>query len=899
MKSMVTGNRTTGTREFLIFLICAVVLLSLLFAKSFFPEYVHFSNDNPLGMMAADWLKLPEGFDGSWYDINWLGFSSGAAIIVPTNFLRMLLGSVLYAKFYPPLALLFLACCSWLFFRCLGCKPLVAGICALIVPLTSVYFSAATWGVGTQQFTLGYNALAMAAILNAQRNPRFYWIKIALAGLAVGMGVLEGGDIGGIYSVFTGLFALYLVLRQTQLPLAKRAVKGALMGIVLVVCALLIASQMLTVLFATQFKGTTVEQQQKESAEKGWSWATQWSLPKVETLQIIVPGLFGYRMDTTDGGNYWGSVGRDLSLDEYFAQGAKGTPPPGLMRFSGGGIYTGVGVCLIAIWALAQLLARRNSVFSQDDRKVLWFWLGAGVVSLLLAYGRFAPFYRLFYALPYVASIRNPAKFTNTFELALLVFFGYGLRGLVTRYLEVPAAAAAHPGVVDQFKAWWPKAGLFERRWIIGCIVTLGVSLLAWLVYASSQNDLVRYLQSAGFDENMAPLIAGFSIRQVGWFVLFFVVSAGLLALAMAGVFSGSRARAGLVLIALVLVTDLARANMPWIVHWDYKQKYATNPVIDKLRQAPWEGRAVIFPNYLLRVFQMPAELSGAQEYVAQLYGIEWAQHHFPYYNIQSLDVIQLPRAPMDYVNYEGTLQPKSSADIRTLVARRWELTNTRYIIAAAPFVSILNQHMDPDKQRFRIVQLFEIVPKPGITRPQKLEELTAVSSTNGNFALIEFTGTLPRAGLYQNWQVQTNVQATLAQLADPSFDPHKTVLLSEPAPVPPPATAGTNQPAITNAGSVKITSYAPKKIVLQARAPAPSILLLNDRYDADWKAFVDGKPEKIQRANYLMRAVFLSAGEHKVEFRFEPPVRILYVSAGAMLVGLLLCAFLLVKREG
>ncbi len=877
--------------------LCAVIVLGLLFIRGFEPAQLLFSNDNPFGALCSKWWNLPDAFFGAWYDINWLGLNTGAQATGSYNLFRMILGAVWFSKFYAALTLLFLGLCAWLFFSRLGLSPAAAFLGAMAAMLSSAFFSSACWGVGTQEICVGLCFLALSAVCG-RAEEKFRILRLVLAGFAVGMGIIEALDLGAIFSLFVAAFVIFNAVWSSDLPTLKKVARGTLQVAVIAISAGVMASSVIYSLVSTQIVGTALEDQQKRTKTENWNWATQWSLPKAETLQIVVPGLFGYRMDTPDGGNYWGSVGRDPALDEYFARGATGTPPPGLMRFSGGGIYAGVSVVFIALWAVVQSFRKKKSLFTLVEQRFLWFWLGVALVSLLLSYGRFAPFYQFFYALPYFSTIRNPAKFTHVFSWALTILFACGVHGLFRAYIN-SAAVSARGAVVDQFKAWWPKAGLFERRWIIGCIVTLGVSLLAWLVYASSQNDLVRYLQSAGFDENMAPLIAGFSIRQVGWFVLFFVVSAGLLALAMAGVFSGSRARAGLVLIALVLVTDLARANMPWIVHWDYKQKYATNPVIDKLRQAPWEGRAVIFPNYLLRVFQMPPELSGAEEYVAQLYGIEWAQHHFPYYNIQSLDVIQLPRAPMDYVNYEGTLQPKSSADIRTLVARRWELTNTRYIIAAAPFVSILNQHMDPDKQRFRIVQLFEIVPKPGITRPQKLEELTAVSSTNGNFALIEFTGTLPRAGLYQNWQVQTNVQATLAQLADPSFDPHKTVLLSEPAPVAPPATAGTNQPAITNAGSVKITSYAPKKIVLQATAPAPSILLLNDRHDPDWKAFVDGKPEKIQRANYLMRAVFLSAGEHKIEFRFEPPVRILYVSAGAMLVGLLLCAFLLVKREG
>ena len=104
----------------------------------------------------------------------------------------------------------------------------------------------------------------------------------------------------------------------------------------------------------------------------------------------------------------------------------------------------------------------------------------------------------------------------------------------------------------------------------------------------------------------------------------------------------------------------------------------------------------------------------------------------------------------------------------------------------------------------------------------------------------------------------------------------------------PAPATAGTND----NAGTVEFASYAPKDIVLKSDAPAPSVLLLNDRFDPNWKVRVDGKPETLLRCNYIMRGVYLPPGAHTVEFRFQPPLGPLYVSLAAIGVGLLVLGF-------
>ena len=41
--------------------------------------------------------------------------------------------------------------------------------------------------------------------------------------------------------------------------------------------------------------------------------------------------------------------------------------------------------------------------------------------------------------------------------------------------------------------------------------------------------------------------------------------------------------------------------------------------------------------------------------------------------------------------------------------------------------------------------------------------------------------------------------------------------------------------------------------------------------YPLGWKAFIDGEPAPLLRANFLFRAVSVPPGSHVVEMRFEP----------------------------
>lgn len=871
------SNGLPPWKLFLLFFAALLVALGFLFHKSFEPGVVQFSNDGPLGAFSAQWILMPGVISGVWCDLGGIGLGLGSWPIALSPLLRWVLGPLGFAKFYVPISLLFFGCCAWIAFRTMKLSPWACVLGGLAALLNSAFLSLTCWGVGSQVIAFGFEFLAVAAILSSEVRKR--WLKLTLAGAAVGMGLMEGQDNGAIFSLMIAALVVYQAWWAEGSPVA-RLTRGAGRTLLIAVVAAVVAAQIIATLVGSQIKGIAGTGEDTQSKTERWDWATQWSLPKRETLQLIMPGLFGYRMDTADGGNYWGAIGRDPNWDRWFANGKQGPPPQGTMRFVGSGVYAGVPVVLIALWAALQSMRRKDSAFSLPERKFIWFWVGVILVCIPLAWGRFALFYHLIYHLPYFSNIRNPIKFMHPASFSVLILFAFGVEGLWRRYVQVAGAGAS--GVFDRLKAWWARAGRFDRRWVYGCAVTLAVALVGWLVFSSSREAFERYLQEVQFDAATAAVIAGFSIRQVGWFVLFFVLGAGLVLLILAGVFAGRRAKWAGILLGLLVVVDLGRAARPWIVWWDYPYKYATNPIIDILRQKPYEQRVAFLP------FRMPPQM----EMFQQLYRIEWAQHHFLYNNIQSLDVVQMPRMPVDLLNFETALRGDGTEATVYKLARRWQLTNTRYLLGPAGFLQPLDRDLDAGKGRFRIAAAFDLAPKPGVQQATKLEDLTAVIKPDGQCALFEFTGALPRAQLFSNWQVNTNDKAVLAEISSKDFDPFKAVVVSDP--LPKTASPATNQAP----GKVEFASYAPKKIVLKTDAAAPSVLLLNDRYDANWKVRVDGKSEKLLRCNYLMRGVYMPAGAHTVEFEFTLPLDTFYVSLAATLIGIALCGFLIVTSR-
>lgn len=862
------------------------VLGALLF-RSFLPGEVLFSNDGPLGRLVSASHRLPDIFTGAWQDLNIVGLREGGAFPNITSALRLVLGPVLFAKFYAPLSLFLLGISAWYFFRRLKLAPAACLLGALAATLNSSFFSAACWGVASHALTIAMIFFAMAELTRSQA-PRG-WLHVALGGFAVGMAVSEGADIGALFSLFVALFIAYASWAERGASI-RSGVKGLGQLVLVALCAGLLAAQAVSVLVATQVQGIAAAQTPARSPKERWDWATQWSLPKRETLSLVVPGLFGYRMEGTNGGNYWGAAGRAPALDKYYAEGKLGPAPKGYKRFVGGGFYAGIVVVMLAFWAVLHGWLKNDTVFNQVQRRWIWFWSVTGFVSLLLAYGRFAPFYRFIYALPYFSTIRNPVKFLHILSFGLVVLFGYGVDGLWRMYFvrESVDSGTASSSRAHSKEPTVSRHMRVDRFWLWGCLGVWCLSIVAWVVYAAHGQDLQDYLQYMDFSDTAAQAIAAFSVRQVGWFVLFFVLGLVFMLLSFTGVFASKNARRGFWVLGILLVLDLGRANLPWIRYVNYPETYAGNAVLDLLRPEPWTHRVAVLPAWFEEPwfdqrFHLSASFAEIESHVRNYYDAEWLQHQFPYYNIQSLDIAQLPRLPTDLAAYQDAFDPHSPAELSVLLARQWELTNTRYLVGVAALERFLNTAVDPKLHRIRPVQRFDFVPKPGVLEPKTIDELDIMSMPQGRFALFEFSGALPRARLYSNWQVVTNDAANLKLLAAAEFAPEQKVLLSQPLEKLP-VDSGTNG----SPGTVEFQSYAPKKLALHAQNAAPAVLLLNDRFDPNWKAKVDGAPAQLLRCNFLMRGVYLAPGNHTVQFAFQPPVGALYVSfcgVGAALV--------------
>lgn len=134
------------------------------------------------------------------------------------------------------------------------------------------------------------------------------------------------------------------------------------------------------------------------------------------------------------------------------------------------------------------------------------------------------------------------------------------------------------------------------------------------------------------------------------------------------------------------------------------------------------------------------------------------------------------------------------------------------------------------------------------------------------------------------------------------SFNPRTTVLVtSDYVELIPPELRADNLQTPDNlpsAGSARVLTYQPNKIMVATSATRRGIILLSEIYYPGWRAKLDGMPVPIIRADQVLRAVVIPEGEHKIEFIYRPTFFFpsLWLSM-AVFVSFLISLYLMLKR--
>jgi hypothetical protein len=146
----------------------------------------------------------------------------------------------------------------------------------------------------------------------------------------------------------------------------------------------------------------------------------------------------------------------------------------------------------------------------------------------------------------------------------------------------------------------------------------------------------------------------------------------------------------------------------------------------------------------------------------------------------------------------------------------------------------------------------------------------------------------LPRAFLVpaSSVEIVPGEDAQLARICSPDFDPSRSVVLPE-------ALRPSSESAGGPAESARVFDVVANvnEVRLSALAGEPCVLVVSQTHYPGWKAYVDGAPAALLRADYAFDGVALSPGRHTVRLALEPTslrIGVLITLASLVVVGVL-----------
>jgi hypothetical protein len=863
-------------------------------------------------------------------------------VLWPANLLRF--ADQAFHGFLPrPMSFLFLYLLGmYILLRCLRVDPWLSIVGAIAFGFSSYFFVILEAGHNSKANAIGYAPMVLGAAWVLLRGRALLGAALLalFLGLEVMMNHVQITYYLGFVLVLLALAEAARAIREGQAAdLARRAALG-LGGV-----ALALACN-LGMLWTTYEYGSyttrgrselTITPEGAAAAAKQTSgldrdYVTQWSYGKQESLTLLVPNAKGGASASIiqkqdDFRRIEDPAFRNAVVKEYQGGGYVNAYW-GDQDFTSGPVYVGaIAVLLLLVmagastgragwWMFSALLLALLLVFINNSMAVdaatgaatLWgvkaSWLMGGLVVVYLLAGLWAMRDTLAYAL-FAALVLTLLLSWGRNLMPLTDFFldlvpGYSKFRAVTIILVIVELAVPVLGMVhlDRLlrEGAWDKAK--ERRFLVpaGALLALLLALaMAPAAFIQLLSDAERAAFNERIDSGAAPeadvrlLVDGIKAYRAdvvsadAWRSFGFVLAAAL------ALFLFGRGRlpkpAFIALLGILFIADL----------WPVDKRYVNNEK-DKGRYLAWEdAKASLFPH----------KPNAADQAILQQ---EWTPAADAWYR-QALERAKQKRAAAR--GADRVMSKEEDQMLRYAALRR--ATDYRVLWMGNPFndsrVSYFHKSIGGyhGAKLERYQELIEFHLRPAIGRVAagfgegatiaRIDSLLAqepvLNMLNARYLIYsnERPPILNTNALGSAWFVE---EARWVKSADEEItalggiDPARTVLLDERQR----AAIGDARPVPDPTATVTLDRYATDRQEYTVRSEKGGIVVFSSIwYGPDWQASIDGAPAAHARADYVLRALAVPAGEHKVVFAVQGRA---YAAAQPVMLGASLLVLLL-----
>lgn len=689
-------------------------------------------------------------------------------------------------------------------------------------------------GLMSRSFALAFSILSIGMIEKGQKVdtiPRRL-LAFAIAGAFLGLAVTEAPDVSILFALSCGCYLL-ISFWPTRNDFSITTIARRIgLCLTYVTVSLLIAFPTIGSLFATQVVG--VSQGVDESPSARYEWATQWSLPKIETWSLVAPDFHGASSRSTKS-PYWGRMGQSAEWK---------TSKQGFRNFRLGGYAIGVVPVIFLTLLLCFLINRKKpDILDNLTERKLWGFLAIAIASLMLSWGKYFPLYRLFYSLPYMGTIRNPDKWLGPFTLFTGLAFAFSIDVLIELRKR---------NQID-FNRQLLKCSAFA-------VVILPISAITGLIVNNlAKGHFLGKLKNNGFGD-MASLIwqnaQNANIQLIAVFTLTCILI--LLYINKSRLSGNIWHHAGLSLLVLLMSFELVKAGMPFVEKHEYKHLLAINPLTRFLDENKNNGRIKLLPaNHPLLN--------------------NWHLTMLTAHGYDLFDPVSVSRMPADYQTLFNALSQDP--------VKLWKMGAVRYFICTQDIASQLKKMSSP-KGEFMERLSFGVAMDHNTYVPT-----TSVPPANQILKVLEFTGAAPFLKLSPSWTVMPDTaegyDLALKTISGASFNPDFMTIIHDTV-----KSSGKG-----GVGSVNLVERTNTRVIADVRTEAPGLLVHAVKFDPNWKVCIDDQPTTLLRANYLFQGVFIPSGSHRIEFDFSPTISSLKISlAGRIALLVALCVHALLN---